>query len=90
MKILEFFFKTFALCKEYRVCVLFFKLTRIEHHGRILMCSFPLMDCFQRQVKLLFALHFAVKFARITQLLITENTVSSQIFFESKFVDQEA
>lgn len=89
MKILEFFFKTFALCKEYRVCVLFFKLTRIEHHGRILMCSFPLMDCFQRQVNL-FALHFAVKFARITLLLITENTVSSQIFFESKFVDQEA
>lgn len=89
MKILEFFFKTFALCKEYGVCVLVLKLTRIEHHSRILMCSFPLMDCFQRQVKL-FALHFAVKFARITLLLITENTVLSQIFFESKFVDQEA
>lgn len=46
MTILEFFLKTFALCKEYWVCVLVFKLTRIEHHSRILMCSFPLLDCF--------------------------------------------
>lgn len=81
MTILEFFIKTFALCKEYRVCVLYFKLTRIELHSRILMCFFFLCwIVFQPQVKL-FALHFAVKFARITLLLITENTVSSQIFF---------
>lgn len=46
MTIFKFFFKTFALCKEYRVCVLYFKLTRIELHSRISMCSFPLLDCF--------------------------------------------
>lgn len=52
MTILEFFIRTFALCKEYRVCVLVFKLTRIDHHSRILMCSFPLMDCFSTTSKI--------------------------------------
>lgn len=46
MMILEFFIKIFVLCKEYRVCVLYFKLIRIEFFSCILMCFFFLMDCF--------------------------------------------
>lgn len=92
MTIFKFFFKTFALCKEYRVCVLYFKLTRIELHSRISMCSFPLLDCFSTTNKT-FRAPFCGEICNnsaITTNVITENTVSSQIFFESKFVDQEA